>query len=101
MKIEHVKLGSIKVLLEFQLRIDGKDDLDAKYLALAEKRGTFPWNKVSKPLYCMLWSNTPDLHLAGYTELYTDNGNKMTLRGALKHYNKAVKSMPYINLQKI
>ena len=99
MKIEHVKLGSIKVLLEFQQIIDGQDS--PKYLALAEKKAIFPWTMTTKPMYCMLWSNTADLHLAGYTELYTDKGNKMTLRGALKHYNKAIKSMPYVNLQKI
>jgi len=99
MKLKHVKLGSIKVLLEFQQIIDGQDS--PKYLALAEQQAVFPWNNVSKPLYYMLWSNTPDLHLAGYTALYTDKGNKMTLRGALKHYNKAIKSIPYVNLQKI
>lgn len=113
MKIDHKALGNVEVLLEFQHRVYGEDQ--PKYLGLVKsytqvdyEGGSYRRSWITgssgrelKPIYYMLWSNTPDLHLAGWTELRTPSGRKQSLGGALKLFNKATKALDHIEFNKV
>ena len=113
MKIDHKALGNVEVLLQFQKRIEGEDQ--PKYLGLVKsytqvdyENGSYrrSWitgssGRTLKPIYYMLWSNTSDLHLAGWTELRTPSGRKQSLGGALKRFNKAIEALDHVRFNKI
>lgn len=107
MKIDHSHIGAMEILLQFETKHYGRPQYVAfaKSFYVRREDGRF-WNTYSnsnrlKPVYYLLWSNTLDMHLAGATELQTKTGKSMTYRSAFKHFNEAVKALPYITFNKI
>ena len=108
MKIEHIKIGSMEVLLQFETHVNGQPQYVgfAKSFYRLQETGYRTFNTYSnssrlKPIYYLLWSNTSDMHLAGATELQTKSGKAMTYRSAMKQFHEAVKALPYITFKKI
>ena len=107
-RIEHTAIGTMDVLLEFETHVNGKP----QYLGFAQSfyrlnelgfrtyRAYANSNRL-KPIYYLLWSDSPDMHLAGATELMTKSGKTMTYRSAMKHFNEAIKALPHITFKKI
>ena len=95
MKIDHIKIGSMDVLLQFATSVNGQPQYlgFAKSFYRLQETGYRTFNTYSnssrlKPIYYLLWSNTPDMHLAGATELQTKSGKSMTYNSAFKLFKE-------------
>lgn len=108
MKIDHIKIGSMDVLLQFATSVNGQPQYlgFAKSFYRLQETGYRTFNTYSnssrlKPIYYLLWSNTSDMHLAGATELQTKSGKSMTYSSAFKLFKEAIKALPHITFKKI
>ena len=116
-KIEHNKVGQMKVLVEFQRTEPnwGKDLPKHVALASSTNASTEDWRtgettfrtKYNKntgriiETYYLLWGPTDHWESNGFTELRTPSGRKMSEKTALRMYNEAVKATEFLEFKKV
>lgn len=115
-KIEHDRVGQMKILIEFQRSEPfwGKDL--PKHVALATSLNVAQtdwrtdktvfrtkYNKTGRIIetYYLLWGPTDQWEFNGFTELRTPSGRKMSYKTAMKFYKDAIKATEFMEFKKI
>jgi hypothetical protein len=115
-KIEHNRVGQMKVLVEFQRTEPNWGPDIPKHVALASSLNVAQtdwrtdktvfrtkYNKVGRIIetYYLLWGPNDQYEFSGFTELRTPSGRKMAFKSALKIYQEAIKATEFMEFKKI
>lgn len=115
-KIEHIKIGKMDILIEYQRTEANYGPGLPKHVALAESINVLKedWrtgsltpkyelnskNKIKKHYY-LLWSLNEDYHLGGFTHLVTKSGRPVSFKSAMKTYRDAVMATEFLEFKKV
>jgi hypothetical protein len=115
-KIDHIKIGRMDILIEYQRTESNYGPGLPKHVALAESTNVLKedWrtgslkpayelnskNRIKKHYY-LLWSSNEDYHLGGFTHLITKAGRPVSYRSAMKTYKDAVMATEFLEFKKV